>query len=126
MSGDVMLGPMEPRVPCRHMETRPCVDIPADVQAAIARGEGSTYRDTECDPGKCARFPARDTREHLPFVARSMREAHGPDHPRHAMWAALADWLDRVAGPTYCASPGEAAASLAVARAYLQAERTTG
>lgn len=26
-----------------------------------------------------------------------MRERHGPDHQRHAMWAAMGDWLDHEA-----------------------------
>lgn len=30
-------------------------------------------------------------------AAASMREQHGPDHVRHDMWSAMADWLDHAA-----------------------------
>lgn len=30
-------------------------------------------------------------------AAESMRAQHGPDHERHAMWFAMADWLEGVA-----------------------------
>lgn len=53
---EVMIGPMEPEVPCRHMETRPCVVVnPAPEQL-------TGYRTKECPPGECGRFPNRDQR----------------------------------------------------------------
>lgn len=57
-------------------------------------------------------------------AARLMREQHGPEHKRHAMWAAMADWLDATADwadenegriMLHALEPG----ALAVARAYL-------
>lgn len=42
-------------------------------------------------------------------TAAAMRREHGPDHERHAMWAAMADWIDLAGsdewafGPLHCA-----------------------
>jgi hypothetical protein len=56
-----MLAPFEPAVPCRHMETRPCVNLPTDptdLDGYLAT-QATRYRDTECT-GPCARYPHRD------------------------------------------------------------------
>ena len=35
--------------------------------------------------------------ETLRRAAALMREQHGPEHERHAMWFAMADWMDHAA-----------------------------
>jgi hypothetical protein len=46
-----------------------------------------------------------------------MREQHGPDHERHAMWTAMAAWLD-----SEFANPfGPTEQAIDVAKAYLGA-----
>lgn len=60
-------------------------------------------------------------RQELAGVAARMREDHGPEHERHAMWGAMADWLDRAARISVFDQgfPGsETAHALRVARAY--------
>jgi hypothetical protein len=54
-------------------------------------------------------------------AAALMREQHGPEHERHAMWSAMADWQDGVADDwqAMLASPVEMDRAVAVARAYL-------
>lgn len=58
-------------------------------------------------------------------AALQMREQHGPEHKRHKMWAALADWLDGVdfygAPRRPPSSMPEQDAAFTVARAYLEA-----
>lgn len=69
----------------------------------------------------------------LSAAAAAMREEHGPDHKRHEMWAAMADLLDeraraheawarRLDHEPVVVFP-EQAAAIAVADAYLGAER---
>lgn len=57
--------------------------------------------------------------ETLRRAAALMREQHGPEHKRHEMWNAMAEWLDSHAD-FHCVScePGICYA-LIVARAYL-------
>jgi hypothetical protein len=51
---EVMNGPFDPKVPCRHMETRSCVVVdPAPEQL-------TGYRAKPCPPGECGRFANRD------------------------------------------------------------------
>ena len=60
-------------------------------------------------------------------AAKAMREQHGPEHPRHEMWAAMADllearlavWLDDV-------PVSHDAHALAVASAYIDATAVKG
>lgn len=55
-------------------------------------------------------------------AAALMREQHGPDHKRHEMWAAMADWLDSVARAVeydHSINDADRTHALAVARAYL-------
>lgn len=61
--------------------------------------------------------------EVLREAARLMREEHGPEHERHAMWAAMAHLLEREADIEEELS-ASLIASTAVARAYLDAPRT--
>lgn len=42
----------EPKVPCRIMETRACVDLAVD--------ESKKFRKTECPKGHCVRFEKLD------------------------------------------------------------------
>lgn len=73
----------------------------------------------------------------LPEAAKRMREDHGPEHERHVMWSAMADWLDTAGadlwahGPLCCADgcfecddnlwAPHVRRALAVSRAYLAA-----
>lgn len=50
-------------------------------------------------------------------TAALMREQHGPDHPRHEMWVAMADWLEVTASDVGSSTLAYKAA-LAVANAY--------
>ena len=59
--------------------------------------------------------------DHLQYVAERMREQHGPDHERHAMWEAIAGWLEYVAMQGDRAAINHRARANAVARAYLDA-----
>jgi hypothetical protein len=58
-------------------------------------------------------------------AAALMREQHGPDHPRHEFWHALATWQDGVATALATGDPddllgfGEPTAARRVAEAYL-------
>ena len=67
-------------------------------------------------------------------AALAMRREHGPDHERHLMWAAIADWLENTARFVRLIESGDywntnAAWSdsrhraTTVARAYLEAPR---
>ena len=44
--------------------------------------------------------------EMLRQVASRMREDHGPEHERHAMWAAMADLLENAKCSFYCDKNG--------------------
>ena len=57
----------------------------------------------------------------LQHVADLMRQQHGPDHERHAMWEAIAEWLEYVAMQGDRAAINHRARANAVARAYLDA-----
>lgn len=71
----------------------------------------------------------------LRTVSRRMQEEHGPDHERHAMWAAMSDWLHTAGADLWAHGPlcecgtgcdacddnlwePHVRAALAVARAY--------
>jgi hypothetical protein len=43
------------------------------------------------------RFSRADDLAALAEAASAMREAHGPEHPRHVMWQALAALMDKTA-----------------------------
>lgn len=64
------------------------------------------------------------TPDTLRRAATLMREQHGPEHERHAMWSAMADWLDEYA--THAATPywqqyDGMHHAFTVARAYIEA-----
>ena len=58
-------------------------------------------------------------------AAAAMREAHGPEHPRHAFWHALAQALETLAARETLTlrSPGslDLEQAIAIAQAYLDA-----
>jgi len=62
--------------------------------------------------------------ETLRKAAVQMREEHGPDHPRHAMWEAIAHHLEQRASVWHSEIPMSWDwSALAIADAYLEAPR---
>ncbi len=72
-------------------------------------------------------YPRKTPADVLRKAATLMREQHGPEHERHEMWTAMADWLESLARRsrflTLAPLPNskEWEHGFAVARAYLEA-----